>query len=264
VRRTPLVLLHGFTGAPASYDATRRHLRTYDRDLVHVPLLMGHGPAAAVRAQQPCDASPFEVEVRLLGDQLHALGVAQDNPAILVGYSLGARLALGLLVTRPELFRHGVLIGVNPGLQTEAARVARRHEDEHHAALLSNQGLEAFLSMWQAQPLFDTQSALPDSSRAQQDATRRAHTAEGLARSLRRTGLAEMPNYTPQLGELTTPLHLVVGERDLKFRQIAERMAAVMPAAKLAVVPGVGHNVPLEAPQALAALLDALPKERCP
>lgn len=260
MRRTPLVLLHGFTGAPASYDATRRHLQTYDQDSVYVPFLVGHG-AAAVGQRQAAAPPPFECEVDLLGDQLCNLGVAQDNRAILVGYSLGARLALGLLAARPRLFRHGVLIGVNPGLETVATREERRREDERHAALLLGQGLEAFLSVWQSQPLFDTQRSLPESIRAEQDAARRTHTAEGLALSLRRTGLAEMPNYTPRLASVETPMHLVVGERDLKFRQIAERMAALMPAAELAVVPGVGHNVPLEAPQALAALLDALPEK---
>ena len=48
---------------------------------------------------------------------------------------------------------------------------------------------------------------------------------------------------------------LIVGERDAKFRAIAERMAAALPDAALHVVPGAGHAVQLEAPEAVAALL---------
>ena len=51
------------------------------------------------------------------------------------------------------------------------------------------------------------------------------------------------------------PVELIVGERDGKFRAIAERMAAAIPAARLHVVDGAGHAVHLEQPGALAELL---------
>ena len=51
------------------------------------------------------------------------------------------------------------------------------------------------------------------------------------------------------------PVELVVGERDEKFRAIAERMEAALPDARLHVVAGAGHAVQLEAPDAVADLL---------
>lgn len=265
MRHSPLVLLHGFAGAPASYDATRDALRTYDGARVFAPYLVGHGPhwtAAHSAAAHPND--PFEFEVAALGQQLHRFGVASSNPAVLVGYSLGARLALGLLASHPKWFRHGVLIGVNPGLHDTQARAARRTEDERRARLLDDRGLDAFLAEWQEQSLFDSQKSLAPAVLDHQDRARRTNTASGLAHSLRRTGLAEMNDYTPRLGSLETPVHLMVGELDTKFRAIAECMRSRLPCAALAVVPGVGHNVPLEAPRALATLLDALPKDPLP
>jgi 2-succinyl-6-hydroxy-2,4-cyclohexadiene-1-carboxylate synthase len=47
----------------------------------------------------------------------------------------------------------------------------------------------------------------------------------------------------------------VVGERDAKFRGIAERMAPAIPECGLEVVPGAGHAVQLERPDAVAAIL---------
>ena len=58
-----------------------------------------------------------------------------------------------------------------------------------------------------------------------------------------------------RLGELAMPVTLVAGERDAKFREIAERMAAALPAARLEVVPGAGHAVQLERPEAVAAAI---------
>jgi pimeloyl-ACP methyl ester carboxylesterase len=55
-----------------------------------------------------------------------------------------------------------------------------------------------------------------------------------------------------RLGELTLPVTLVVGERDAKFRALGERMTARLPDARLVVVPGAGHAVQLEAPEAVA------------
>ena len=61
-----------------------------------------------------------------------------------------------------------------------------------------------------------------------------------------------MPPLWERLGELAMPVTLVVGERDAKFRAIAERMRA-FPSAWSS--PGAGHAVQLEAPAAVAAHL---------
>jgi pimeloyl-ACP methyl ester carboxylesterase len=53
------------------------------------------------------------------------------------------------------------------------------------------------------------------------------------------------------------PVTVVVGERDAKFREVGERLAAELPQAQLVVVPGAGHAVHLEAPEAVAEVLTA-------
>jgi 2-succinyl-6-hydroxy-2,4-cyclohexadiene-1-carboxylate synthase len=55
-----------------------------------------------------------------------------------------------------------------------------------------------------------------------------------------------------RLGELAMPVTLVAGERDEKFRAVAERMAGLIPAARVVVAPGAGHAVHLEAADVLA------------
>ena len=54
------------------------------------------------------------------------------------------------------------------------------------------------------------------------------------------------------------PVVLVVGERDQKFRTIAEQMVSAIPAARIVIVPGAGHAVHLEAPELVATLVTSV------
>ena len=74
----------------------------------------------------------------------------------------------------------------------------------------------------------------------------------GLARALRGLGTGALPSLWERLPEIQMPVVLVVGERDQKFRAIATEMASRLGRAEVVVVPGAGHAVHLEAPEAVA------------
>lgn len=242
--REPLLLLHGFAGTPAGWAEVVEHLT--GEFLVAAATLPGHG-----RRADDVPASFEEVLERLNAAlvQLHA------GPWRVGGYSMGARVALGLLVRNPERFGIASLVGVHPGLRSDEERRERLAWERGWAHLLRNEGIDAFLDKWEAQPLFATQAHLPAVQRAAIRAVRRSHHPEGLARALEVLGLAAMPNYWPVLRDIRVPVRLVVGERDSKFRLIAEAVAQELANARLHLVPAVGHNVPLEAPGAMASLL---------
>lgn len=242
---TPLVLLHGFTGAPDSWAEVRRHLAT--RDILAPPLL-GH------------DGTPGQTDVRTFGDEVDRLaGVVlargQDRPHV-VGYSMGGRVALGLLIRHPRLFRGATLIGASPGLGDEPERQARARRDEEWARLLEDQGLPTFVAAWEALPLWGSQEAVPARSLAHQRLIRRSHDPLGLARALRVIGLASMPDYRPALAAIDAPVRLVAGERDRKFVALAREMADLLPDAELRTVGDAGHNVVLERPTEIARILE--------
>jgi 2-succinyl-6-hydroxy-2,4-cyclohexadiene-1-carboxylate synthase len=74
-----------------------------------------------------------------------------------------------------------------------------------------------------------------------------------------------MPSYWDALSGIHISTTLIVGSKDEKFTTIARDMATRMPAARLEIVPGAGHNVVLEQPEAVRALLErALAKEAEP
>jgi 2-succinyl-6-hydroxy-2,4-cyclohexadiene-1-carboxylate synthase len=65
-----------------------------------------------------------------------------------------------------------------------------------------------------------------------------------------------------RLHELAAPVTLLAGERDEKFRAIAERMAERLPRAEVHVVPGAGHAAQLERPDVVATYLGSGPRRR--
>ena len=87
---------------------------------------------------------------------------------------------------------------------------------------------------------------------AETRALRRDHDPHGLAHALRVLGLGRMPDWTPHVADLRVPMTVVVGELDHAFRAHAARFAHT----PVVIVAGARHDVPREAPAALAAVLE--------
>jgi 2-succinyl-6-hydroxy-2,4-cyclohexadiene-1-carboxylate synthase len=234
-RRQRVVLVHGFTQTLASWGPVAERLAG-QFEVVRVDL-PGHGASGGVRVG-------FEEAAGLVGEA--------GGMAVYVGYSLGGRLCLRLALERPDLVRRLVLIGASPGIADPGQREARRDADEALARRIERDGVEVFLDAWLAGPLF---SSLPVDAAGRPE--RLGNTAEGLASALRRLGTGAQESLWDRLGELHPPALLMAGERDPKFAGIAREMAAAIgPAARLAVVAGAGHAVPLERPAETAALVE--------
>jgi 2-succinyl-6-hydroxy-2,4-cyclohexadiene-1-carboxylate synthase len=165
----------------------------------------------------------------------------------LCGYSMGGRIAMALAMRVPDRVERLVLISASPGLANDGERAARRGADEALAERIEAIGVAAFARAWATQPLFAGQSR-EVAAAAHADRLRRS--AEHHAAQLRGLGTGVMPPLWERLGELTMPVSVLVGERDKKFRIIAEQMGF-----PTVVVPGAGHTVHLEAPAAVAAHL---------
>jgi 2-succinyl-6-hydroxy-2,4-cyclohexadiene-1-carboxylate synthase len=232
-----IVLLHGFTQTGRSWEPTIAALGERYRALA--PDLRGHGTAADAR---PVDFASVQADVLSLAPERFGLA----------GYSMGGRIALDLALAAPERVARLTLIGASPGIADPDERRARRAADEALADRTEGEGIEAFAAHWSSLPLFADQ---PPAVAAAAHATRLAQAPTGLAAALRGLGTGVMEPLWDRLPQLTIPMTLVVGERDAKFRAIAERMAEGLPEAKVHVVPQAGHAVQLEAPEAVAALL---------
>ena len=229
-----LVLLHGFTQTGRSWAPVRAALAGAFR--IAAPDLPGHG---ALSRRRPVD----------LPGTLAYLSALKQPRFVLAGYSMGGRLALHAALHMPKRIERLVLVGASPGIADEAERTARRAADEALADRLEQIGLEAFVKEWGAQALFN---GLPRGIAAEADQDRMRNTTEGLAAALRGLGTGHLPSLWDRLEEIIIPVTLVVGERDEKFRAIADRMAAKLPHAQVLTLGSAGHPVHLERPDSVA------------
>lgn len=215
------------------------------------PWVLGHGPDPAISARDL--AAGFDAEVsRLVG-----LARALPAPRVLLAYSQGARLGLGMLAKAPELFERACLVSVHPGLRLDDERDARITWEENLAATLKAGGLPAFLEVWDALPVFRSSTAPPEARQTEREA-RSVHHPEGLALALRQLGLGRMPNLWNVLPSLPIPVDFVAGARDAKFVALAREAHALTPKSRLHLVPNSGHNPLLDAPRALGAIVAPL------
>lgn len=236
-----LVLLHGFTGSAASWGT---HLDTFAAAGQRVIAfdLLGHGASSA-----PDDPQRYRME-RCQEDIGAALGMLGVGPgeAMLLGYSMGGRLALSLGFSGS--FKALILESASPGLASASEREQRRASDERLAAGIERDGIAAFVASWEQHPLFASQRVLSAEVRSQRLQNRPA----GLANSLRGMGTGIQPSLHERLPMLDLPVLLLAGELDTKFCTIARQMCQAIPRASLEIISGAGHTVHLEQPEQFA------------
>jgi 2-succinyl-6-hydroxy-2,4-cyclohexadiene-1-carboxylate synthase len=171
---------------------------------------------------------------------------------VLCGYSMGGRIAQHVALAAPERIERLVLLATTAGLADEAERAARRADDERLAAFADGATIEQFADRWAAQPLFA--GTPPAAARIWRDDLLR-NDPRALAAVLRAMGTGAMAPLWERLATLTMPATVLAGAGDPKFVALGERLAAALAKAELVVVPGAGHGLPREAPDAVVAAL---------
>ena len=249
----PLLLLHGFTGRGSSWGAHATALaRRFRLIVVDLP---GHGRTGI-------SPDPARVSVERTADDLAAILRREDwTPAHVLGYSLGARVALRLAVTHPDAVRRLVLESPSAGLATEVERRARHAADEDRAHRLERDGIEAFVDEWEREPVFASYAGLPTARAARLRAERLRNRPAGLAASLRCAGQGSMEPLHDRLADVRTPTLVITGSLDPIGLARAESVAAGIPGARLETVPGAGHTPHLETPRVFRHLVTAFLQE---
>jgi 2-succinyl-6-hydroxy-2,4-cyclohexadiene-1-carboxylate synthase len=250
---SPLLLLHGFTGRGSGWGTFATALaRQFRLIVVDLP---GHG-----RSGIPPDPARSSVE-RSADDLATILRRLDCAPAYVLGYSLGARVALRLALTHQDVVRRLVLESPSAGLATAEERQARRAADEDRARRLERDGIEAFVDEWEREPVFASYAALPTARAARLRAERLRNRPAGLAASLRGAGQGSMEPLHDRLAGIATPTLVIAGALDPVGCLRAKGVAAGIPGARLEIVTDAGHAPHLETPTIFRSLVTTFLKE---
>jgi 2-succinyl-6-hydroxy-2,4-cyclohexadiene-1-carboxylate synthase len=201
-----------------------------------------------------------------------------SEATLLLGYSLGARLALASVqklialpgaASRARALRGVVLIAGNPGIERDDERTHRRELDRaraHHLVTAPHD----FLEDWMTQPLFASLRA----SDAGETLLRRRTTRwpnddpdvwRRWANVLHDFGPGSMPPYWNALAALPLPTLWLAGALDPRYVDIAQRAAQCSVHGSLQVIPAAGHSLLLERPAevaiSIATFLERLPHD---
>jgi 2-succinyl-6-hydroxy-2,4-cyclohexadiene-1-carboxylate synthase len=236
-----VVLLHGFAGTRHAWDLVADRLDP-ERYRPLALDLRGHGDAR--------DARPITFDA-IVED------VAAQAPErfVLCGYSLGGRVALHVALAHPERVSRLVLVASTAGIDDAGLRSDRRDADEKLAADTEAGTIEEFADRWSRQPLF---AGTPARAAEVWRADMLRNDPKALAAVLRGLGAGTMEPIWDRLTELDgMPVTIVAGERDGRYVATGRRLAEALPGARLLLVPGAGHGLPREAPQAVAAAIAA-------
>jgi 2-succinyl-6-hydroxy-2,4-cyclohexadiene-1-carboxylate synthase len=241
-----VLMLHGFLGDRSDWTdfITAAGVALPDLDC-DAPDLPGHGHDPR---PSPDDFAGWVDWVR---ERLDAAG----EPVHLVGYSMGGRLALAAAVAEADAGSDRVaslaVLAASPGIVDATARAERRRVDAERADRLQRDGLTAFLEQWYGMPLF--QPAIELVGLELLVARRSRGQAHALAAALITAGAGMMPDLRPRLERLAIPVLAIAGDRDSRYMNLEQDIAALAPAGQFAVVPGAGHALLVEAPERCAA-----------
>ncbi|MFQ2148827.1 2-succinyl-6-hydroxy-2,4-cyclohexadiene-1-carboxylate synthase [Aeromonas jandaei] len=235
---TPLVLLHGLLGDANDWQPVIERLPVHHCIALDLP---GHGRHHELRVND------FEQSHQWLCRELASRGIERY---LLVGYSLGGRLALYHASREPAGLSGLLLENCHPGLPA-GERAARIAHDESWAERFEREPLADVLADWYRQGVF---ADLDEAARARQIARRLGNDGKAVAAMLRATSLGKQPDLASWLEQGELPVTYVSGKRDYKFHQLACLMASQHRKINHLELDG-GHNLHAHQPEAFARLL---------
>jgi len=235
-----VLLIHGLGWDHSLWNPTVERLAARYR--VIAADTRGHG--ATDKPHGPYDIDMFARDYAALAD---ALDVAR---MCVVGLSQGGMIAQALTLIRPDLV--GALVLVSTAYKSDPSL---RDNMEARIAAMAKVGAEAAAGIAAESIFSPAWRAANPGELARFVAWRTAMPGEPLLAATRALYDFDLTNGLPRVA---VPTLVVAGDEDVLTKpQGMEEIAALIPGARLRRVPAAGHMIPVERPEALAALLDA-------
>lgn len=239
-----IVFAHGLLWSSRMYDNQVAALRDRYRCI-----------AFDFRGQGQSEVTPSGYDMETLAQDAAALIEAlRAAPCHFVGLSMGGFAGMRVAARRPELIRTLTLLSTSA--DQEPFKTALRLRGLAFVA----RRLSFRLVGWRAMHLMFGSTFLSDPARVgeRQEWKRRLLANDGVGISRAALGVVRRRPVVAELDRITAPTLILVGEEDrltppAKARRIHERIAG----SRLAVFPGAGHTLTVEALDAVNAALAA-------
>ncbi len=229
-----LVFLHYFSGAAASWQWVVEILQ-HDFQCIALDL-PGFGQAEPLAETSLAGYSQFISK---------ALTQLQLERVVLVGHSMGGKLALQVAADLGEgILERVILVAPSPPTQEPMPDEEKeRMLGNHHQRQVATTTVDS--ASQQALPTARRELAIDTHIQAE-DSTWRWWLLEGMNHSI-----------ADRLDQISVPVRVIASPDDpvIPWKTVEQEVMALLPEAKLIKLSGVGHLVPLENPEQLAAAL---------
>lgn len=210
---TKILALHGFLGQSLDWTALSKHLPLTSIDLT----LVSH-PKLGLKAW----GNAFKPEQR-----------------ILLGYSLGGRLALHALAAEPSRWEAAVIISTHPGLKSEGEKQKKLLNDRSWADRFRTEPWPKLMEAWNRQPVF---LGRPQTLKRNES----DYNRELLGEMLTGWSLGTQEDLSGIIAMLPMPILWIAGEDDVAYSKLAKSLTFANPRSKVWIAPQAGHRVPWE------------------
>lgn len=210
--------LHGFLGRPQDWEFLGPNVTAHD----------------VLKVGQPSK----NFDMWQWAEKFNHLCRGEPNvPRILMGYSLGGRLALHALLQNASLWHGAVIISSSPSMLTD--RSQRLLQDQQWAERFETESWKSVIDAWNQRDVFC--HATPPFERREEDFSR-----QSLANILRYWSLAHQEDLVEALSQLKIPILWVAGENDSRYAAQANALQLQHVDSRKWIAPKSGHRVPWE------------------
>jgi 2-succinyl-6-hydroxy-2,4-cyclohexadiene-1-carboxylate synthase len=164
----------------------------------------------------------------------------KDEPSLLMGYSMGGRLAMDACVNRPDLWSGVITVGAHPGLISHDERDKQLKKDLEWSRRFRTEDIHELLKEWDRLPVFCGRSNCSSREITELDSEKISHFFDVFSKARQGNLSSLLKNHT------LSPLLYISGCDDLKYTKIGQDLAASCRQIRHEIIPNAGHRVPWE------------------
>jgi pimeloyl-ACP methyl ester carboxylesterase len=243
-----LVLCHGYTGSALDFSLQAEPLAAGGRRVVTLDQ-RGHG-----RSTKCGNVESYSIDI-LVADLVALIEEVGQAPVDLLGHSMGGRIALGVVLARPDLVHSLILMDTSawsfiPPDESMAQLLAKYMENFDPA-----RGVPSTFGLVGPEDALIEAVVPADARRRREEsfAGMDAYAIKALGTELLAEGVASTRS---RLGEITCPTTVIVGQKDHPLVEQAPELAAEVANGELSVIAGAYHSPQLTHPDEWRAAVE--------